>query len=134
MDQGAGDGDPLLLTSGKLVRESGGTRIESDPLQPFLRRLRDIAGAGEKEGKLTFSRIVRVGSSWKNWKTKPMWVRRRAVSAASFRELVARPSTRTSPEVGKSMAPARLRSVVLPQPLRPNSAVTVPGGKTKLTS
>ena len=39
---------------------------------------------------------------------------------------MARPSISTSPAVGKSMAPARLSRVVLPQPLRPTSAVTVP--------
>jgi hypothetical protein len=32
----------------------------------------------------------------------------------------------TSPEVGKSMAPARLSSVDLPQPLRPASATNSP--------
>ena len=55
-----------------------------------------------------------------------MRLRRSAVNSASLSALVARPSISTSPGVGKSIAPARLSSVVLPQPLRPTSAVIVP--------
>src|SRR5260370_39293175 len=49
------------------------------------------------------------------------WVR-----PLSFRDDVETPSRNTLPDVGKSMAPARLSSVDFPQPLRPTNATNSP--------
>src|SRR5258707_14672818 len=57
---------------------------------------------------------------------KPTFSRRILVSASSGNDVVVTPSTSTVPEVGKSMAPARLNSVDLPHPLRPTSATNSP--------
>ena len=46
-------------------------------------RPRCRAARASSSGSSTFSSTVRVGSSWKNWKTKPTRVRRSAVSSAS---------------------------------------------------
>src|ERR1700722_9819050 len=52
----------------------------------------------------------------------PTFSRRSFVSSASFSDDVATPSSNTLPDVGKSIAPARLSSVDFPHPLRPTSA------------
>src|SRR5271170_6611448 len=58
---------------------------------------------------------------------KPTFSRRKTVSSASPRDEVETPPRKTSPEVGKSIAPARFRSVDLPHPLRPTKATNSPG-------
>src|SRR5271154_2765177 len=57
----------------------------------------------------------------------PTFSRRRCVSPVSSSDEVDVPSSRTSPEVGKSIAPARFSSVDFPQPLRPTNATNEPG-------
>src|ERR1700722_9568053 len=58
----------------------------------------------------------------------PTFSRRVRVSPASSSDEVATPSRRTSPEVGKSIAPARFSSVDFPHPLRPTNATNAPAG------
>ena len=57
---------------------------------------------------------------------KPTFSRRRRVRPISFKSVVETPSSKTRPEVGKSMAPARFSMVDLPHPLRPTKAMNSP--------
>src|ERR1700733_7132781 len=63
----------------------------------------------------------------------PTFSRRSRVSSASFSVDVATPSTNTLPDVGKSIAPARLSSVDFPHPLRPTSATNCPASTSSDT-
>ena len=96
-----------------------GTPVRSIITIALERALRTPASCS---GSSTFSTALSVGSNCRNWNTKPMRVRRSRVSASSSSDEVFTPSISTSPAEGRSAAPARLRSVVFPQPLRPTSA------------
>ncbi len=62
----------------------------------------------------------------KNWKMKPMWVRRSLVSSVSFSSVMFVPSIQTVPVVGRS-SPARMCiRVDLPEPDGPMTAVSLP--------
>ena len=54
-------------------------------------------------GSMTFSAMVSVGSSWKNWNTTPMVFPRQRASRFSSSSCTGVPSTTTEPEVGRSM-------------------------------
>jgi len=95
VDQRAGDGDALLLAARELIgRLPAFSRAR--PTAAGRAPGSGIARTARSSGSSTFSSTVMVGSNWKNWKTKPMRVRRVAVSSASESELVARPSINTS--------------------------------------
>src|SRR5271170_6020107 len=64
----------------------------------------------------------------------PTFSRRSLVSPASPSSEVTVPSSVTVPDVGKSMAPARFKSVDLPQPLRPTRATNSPAWNSRETS
>ncbi len=49
MDEGAGDGDPLLLATGELVREAMGERIHFDPAEAFLSSAASVGLVGEEQ-------------------------------------------------------------------------------------
>ncbi len=72
VDEGAGQGDPLLLAARELDRIMVGARGQAHPLEerPAL-RLAAAPRPRSSSGTSTFSRAVRVGMSWKFWKTKP---------------------------------------------------------------
>src|ERR1700727_2185046 len=63
----------------------------------------------------------------------PTFSRRSFVSSASFSDDVATPSRSTLPDVGKSIAPAKLSSVDFPHPLRPTSATNCPASTSSDT-
>ena len=70
--------------------------------------------------------MVRVGRSWKNWKTTPMFRPRHLASAFSPSACTGVSPTITSPEVGWSMPVIMLMSVVLPLPDLPMSPTNSP--------
>ena len=62
-----------------------------------------------------------MGRSWNDWKTNPIFSRLSLVNVPSSSVVVVVPSITTAPSLGKSIAPAKLRRVDLPHPLRPTS-------------
>ena len=110
---------------GRAARASSSSRARSST---FLR------GQPRRcSGRPTFSRQVSVGSRLKNWKMKPILSRRTRVSSSSERPASDSPSMRTSPEVGRSSPPTRLRSVDLPEPDGPMIETISPRGIVRLT-
>ena len=67
-------------------------------------------------GVATFSIAVIVGIRWKDWKTTPMWSRRKRASASSPIAVRSWPSTVTRPAVAASSPPISIRSDDLPEP------------------
>ena len=63
----------------------------------------------------------------------PTFLLRSSVSSVSPSTEVVLPSMRTSPAVGKSIAPAKFSSVDFPHPLRPTSATNSPSRTSRLT-
>jgi hypothetical protein len=77
-------------------------------------------------GSVTFSSAVSIGKRLKNWKMKPMWLRRRSVSCWSPIPVMSVPSMDTLPEVGRSRPARMCMSVDLPEPDGPMTAVSCP--------
>ena len=80
------DGDALHLAAGELVRIVRRTMPEPHARQHFVRRARGSlpsASSPATAGSATFSKTFSVGMRLKNWKMKPMEVRRSAVSRHS---------------------------------------------------
>ncbi len=77
-------------------------------------------------GSITFSRLLRVGNSWKNWKTTPTLRPRQAASLSSLMPPRSVPATWTSPDVERSMPVIMLISVDLPLPDLPITATNSP--------
>ena len=134
-DQGAGDGDALLLAAGELGGPVGaavarGRRCRISWSTQAWSGLRPAI----ESGSTRFSSAVRTGSRLKNWKTKPSLSRRSLVSSPSSRPVISSPSSRTVPAVGVS-SPARMCiRVDLPEPDGPMIAVKRPRSKPVLTS
>ncbi len=78
-------------------------------------------------GRRRFSSTVRVATRLKNWKTKPMWRRRKSVRSRSPSAVITVPPMATSPALGASIPLIRLSRVDLPEPLRPAGPRTRPG-------
>ena len=77
-----------------------------------------------ESGSVTFSSAVSIGSRLKNWKMKPMCLRRSLVSSVSPSFVMFVPSIQTSPAVGLSSPASRCISVDLPEPDGPMTAVS----------
>jgi len=74
-----------------------------------------------------------MGRRLKNWKTKPMWSRRRRVSFASFSEVISVPAIVTVPEVGLSRPARMCMRVDLPEPDGPITATSCPERTSRST-
>ena len=73
-----------------------------------------------------FSSAVSIGRRLKNWKMKPMCLRRSFVSSLSPSWVISVPAIETDPDVGGSR-PARMCIIVdLPDPDGPMTAVSSP--------
>src|SRR5205823_2432269 len=79
-----------------------------------------------ESGRRTFSSADSIGSRLKNWKTKPMCLRRSFVRATSLSWPSRVPATTTYPSVGRSSAASRCISVDFPDPDGPITAVSLP--------
>src|SRR5581483_59313 len=79
-----------------------------------------------ESGRSTFSSAVSIGSRLKNWKTKPMCLRRSSVTWRSDSEPTSSPAIVTLPPVGLSSAAIRCMSVDLPEPDGPMTATSSP--------
>ena len=82
---------------------------------------------------MVFSTAVRVGISWKNWKTMPMVWPRQTASCSSVIWSRRLPWTVTVPAVGRSMPAMRLMMVVLPLPDGPVIATISPAAMDRST-
>jgi hypothetical protein len=80
-----------------------------------------------------FSSAVRTGSRLNDWKTKPTFSRRSAVSRRSSSDSSVTPSSATEPDVGRSSPASTCISVDLPDPDGPITAVNRPAGKPTVT-
>ena len=80
-DQGAGDGDPLLLPAGELARAGARSRSPS-PTTSTMRSSQAWSGVrpARRIGSAMFSAAVSVGSRLNCWNTKPTRSRRSRVS------------------------------------------------------
>src|SRR5262245_8322305 len=85
-----------------------------------------------RSGSRTFCSTLSAGSRLNCWKTKPTRWRRNLVSCVSL-PLIGVPATNTLPSVGSSSPAASWRSVLLPEPDGPITAVNVPGRTVRLT-
>ena len=77
-------------------------------------------------GRTIFSYTFSTGTRLYAWNTKPIFLRRKMVSASSFREKISCPSTMTVPLVGRSSPPSMCSSVDLPEPDVPTIATNSP--------
>jgi hypothetical protein len=117
-----GDGDPLLLAARKLPRAVGASSAARSTLRP-----------ASSSGRRMFSSADSVGRRLNDWKTKPMWRRRSAVSALSPIVPTSSPAMATVPPLGRSSPARRCMSVDLPEPDGPMTAVNWPRGTSSVT-
>ncbi len=84
VDERPRDRDALLLPAGELGR-AGGARRSSRPTLPTTSSTHALSTfpPARSSGSVTFSSAVSIGRRLKNWKMKPMWLRRRSVSCWS---------------------------------------------------
>ena len=96
--QGAGQGDPLLLAAGELVRIVPRARAAARPgpasRAPFGGRR---ASPAISSGAATFSSAVMLGSRWKDWNTSDTRPRRSRARPSSSSAARSSPSRRTRP-------------------------------------
>ena len=78
-------------------------------------------------GRVMFSSAVSVGSRLKNWKTKPMCLRRSLVSALSPSDVISASPIQARPAVGRSRPARMCIRVDLPEPDEPITATSSPG-------
>src|SRR5690554_2812365 len=83
---------------------------------------------------MTFSRALRLSSSWNDWNTKPTCSARRAARWSSSRLPRDWPARITSPRLGRSSPASRLSRVDLPEPEAPTMATLAPRAISRLTS
>ena len=102
-------------SSGSAARVAAMAQSSSAARRPLSRSPR--ASPRPIIGTWTFSAAFSVGIRWWNWKTKPTVAAR--YSAGSSSVSTARRRRRSSPQSGRSSAPIRFRSVLLPQPEGP---------------
>src|SRR5262249_19741318 len=81
-------------------------------------RCSDVTPVG-RNGTRTFSRAVKLPIRLNDWKTKPTFSRQYLFCADSDDFARSWPSTSTAPDVGRSRAPIKYKSVFLPEPLGP---------------
>ncbi len=73
-------------------------------------------------GIATLSTALVRGSSWNDWKTKPIVSFRILASSSWSSPATSRPPTRSVPPDGRSRAPSRCMRVDLPEPDGPTTA------------
>ena len=136
VDEGAGDGDALLFAAGKLGGQGGGARGKADAREGGgdaggalgsgdageLERELDVFGGGER------------GEQMENWNTVPTRSRRRRASPSLGSASMRSPWRAMVPVSGRSTPPRQLRSVVLPLPEGPVSAMRSPAATENDTS
>src|SRR5690625_5208759 len=71
---------------------------------------------------ITLSSAVRLGSKWKDWKTKPTWPRRSRARSFSSMAVKSLPNRVTRPRVGLSRPASRPSRGVFPEPEAPTMA------------
>ena len=105
------------------------------PTEPSTRLISGREGRcpASRSGSATFSSAVSEGSRLNDWNTNPIRFRRSTVSLVSLRSPSSCPPSQTSPEVGRSSPAAHCRSVLLPEPDGPMTAVNVPATKPSVT-
>ena len=122
------DRNPLHLAARELVRVALGVAAHFDQLEPLEGRSAAVRLPGQLERQLDVLGDRQRRQKLKELKDEadllPADARQRRVVGGPE---VSSPSISTRPEVGKSMAPARLSSVVLPHPERPTRATNSPG-------
>src|SRR5262245_57843026 len=79
-----------------------------------------------RSGIIAFSSALNSGRRWWNWNTKPTVRLREPARSAGPAAPSARPRYSMVPESGRSSAPTRCRSVVLPAPASPRIATISP--------
>lgn len=82
-------------------------------------------------GSMTFSSAVRLGSSWKDWNTKPTWLARRRARPSSSRAKRSWPARCTLPDEGTSRPASSPSKVDLPEPELPVMATALPARTVK---
>ena len=129
VDDGARDGDALLLTARELARVVVHAVLEADHAQRRLRALLALGREqlGEQERQLDVlergehrHQVVRLEDE-ADVSASATWRDRRRSSCA--RSL---PATRAVPDVGESSPAIRLSSVLLPEPEAPSAPRTSP--------
>ena len=100
------------------------------PSAPAARRRRAARACGRRSpaAAAMFSSAESVGSRLKDWKTKPMCLRRRRVRSRSDMRVMSSPAMWTAPASGVSSPASRCISVDLPEPDGPITAVNWPCG------
>ena len=93
--------------------------FEAHPAQALSRGFGGIGGAGQQQRQFDILQHGERGQQLKGLKDEADALAAQGGQFALREGAVARPSISTSPAVGKSIAPARFSSVLLPQPLRP---------------
>ena len=126
VDEGAGDGDALLLAARELRRG-----VVQAPLQGCRARSRPSARESRaprwySSGISTFCSADVRASRLKLWKTNPMRAERTSARSSSDSRETSRPSNRYVPEVGVSRKPRMFISVDLPEPDAPIRATMSP--------
>src|SRR5437762_7669229 len=103
---------PPESSAGRWLRRSARPTVSISPSSHSGSGLRPAI----ESGSTTFSSAVSIGSRLKNWKTKPMCLRRSFVNSVSLSVVMFVPSTNTSPAVGRSRPARRCMSVDFPEP------------------
>jgi len=127
MDECARNRDALHLATRELVRKALPQAFEFDPFKGVRGRLRERRFSSEEQRQFDVFENRQGVKQLKRLKNEADAPR----AAAEWRPAViqgtrSKSVQRTLPEVGKSMAPARLSSVDFPQPLRPTNATNSP--------
>ena len=138
--QRAGDGDPLHLAAGELVRAVLAAPRAAPPA-PAARPPRSRAAArgerpgGKMFGSATFSATVSVGMQPEvlEDETDPL-LPRAGQGSASLMPSTGQPSSSSRPDVGRSMQPSMCSSVVFPAPDGPTTAANSPAASSKLNA
>ena len=120
--------DPLAFAARELLDREVGAMRETDAIEEAGRRarvarprrtLRPIIGSS------TFSTAESVGIRLWSWKTKPISRRRAGGRDRRPGLLISVPPIASLPAVGRSSAPRRFKSVVLPEPDGPTTATRI---------
>ena len=106
-DQGAGDGDALLLAAGELVGAMVEAAFDLQQASEFVEKflVEGLAGGGDLVGQLDVGLCRDRGSKLKRWKTKPIWERRRLVRCGSESREKSLPWISSEPEVAEVRPP-----------------------------
>ena len=133
--QRPGDRDPLLLAARQLVRpvlrpvgQADDVEQRRAPGRPARARSRGRGGAAPRRSR---PRSGSARARTPGRRTRRSAAGRRRAGPRPSRE-ISWPSTTTRPDVGLSSPPSRLRSVVLPLPDRPRTAMSSPGATARL--